>query len=58
VNTIEPPAGEPPSLQIDENSKSLVNVDIPSNQLFELFFDSDGIIDFMNRLLATLMITS
>jgi hypothetical protein len=48
-NTIEPPAGEPPYLEIDENSKGLVKVDIPSSQLHEIFLDSDGIIDFMNR---------
>jgi hypothetical protein len=48
-NTIEPPAKEPPCLEIDENSKGLVNVEIPSNQLHNLFFDCDGVVDFFNR---------
>jgi hypothetical protein len=47
-NTIEPP-GEPPCLEIDENSKGLLNVQIPSNQLHDMFFDCDGVIDFFNR---------
>jgi hypothetical protein len=47
--TIEPPLEEPLSLPVHENLKGVTIVKITSKDLFDLFFDSDGVADFMNR---------
>jgi hypothetical protein len=49
-STIEPPLEEePPSLPVYENLKGITVVEINSKDLFELYFDADGVADFMNR---------